>query len=1517
MSNLVNPYIAGAPVAETSMFFGREDVFQWIENNLTGKFTEHILVVHGQRRVGKTSVLKQLGAHLSKKYIPIFFDLQGRTHTTLDRFLWWLSREMARVIKQDLNLDIALPEREEFSKDPDFFESQFLPSLLPQLGHNTLLLTFDEFDNLEDTTIRETLARPLIDYLLRLLGRKGLSFIFSIGSSGRKLENMRAEYTEFFKTALYKKISFLSKVETRSLIIKPVAGILTYDPAAVEAIFAITSGHPYFTQLICHELFSVCQQTKQKRIRSEDVEAVLGEVVERGTVNLKFVWDEASELEKWILASLAQQKEDLDTRTLTDFLRKQKVRFNDAELQSALLHLREKDILTDSNRFVIHLLRIWLQKNRSMDKTREELTEINPIATHYISIGMEYMEKSDLTSALSSFLEVLRVDPDNIQAMVCMAQVHVKQKAYEKAVVQFEKALAVDEEDISARSGLCETHLLLGDNALAKGRSTDALQSYQRVLFINADHTEARQRVAEIYTKEAETALASKKLEEAEKKFALALRFTPEDQELQNRLREVQLRLIRVKALSLTKSEDWDQALTTWSEYLSLAPEDDDAVHKQIDRIQKLKMLEETYQEAKAALVEKEYDKASGLLKKIIAEDDNYKDAIDLLRQAVLAKKGKRVSKNPVAWWNILLAGLFTIGVLGGTFFIFSRIYGWSFEPQPTPLPTTSPLYTGVVRSLSSNGSQSFPEVGINTYTIDPTNSETIYVGTNGAGIYISRNGGQTWSASNVGLGKGTVGQIAVDPQKSNIVYAALSEQGGVYKSTDGGRTWASANAGIDLSSAWEWLAQIYIDPLDSDRLYYTGHSNGFYRSLDGGNNWEKRSSTCPWITDVAVDPSNFDHLYAGNNPNSGTECQGGVYTSVDGGQTWKSLNSDFLVMPLDDKWADDIWHVATDPHDFKIIYAGGNKATYKTIDGGQTWTKILAETCYHLAASPIDGIVYCIQPNNLRISNDGGLTWTSSDFQGCQSWDCQILSIAPDDPQVLYGGGSIPSQSIDGGNTWLPLGKLGFASMQLTVDPIIGKRLYLNSADISYWSDDGGNTWSQNSISGGPPIFDLYQGDIYMVGEKLYRSIDNGLTWEGLGNGIPTNSTLLAIDPQNRSRLWLLGACGNRPFLSIDKGETFTEVRSFPKVICPSSVLLVSSDGRRVFIGDWGKTYRSDDGGETWLSLNGPGGGIFTAGIIDPTNPDAVYLGSPYLGVLKTTNAGQTWSPMNNGLTASSINDLKIDPLNPNTIFAATSGGVFATFDGGNSWHHIEKNLGTNPIVYSIAIDPNNSTNLYAATPDGVYVIQVSSMSTSAEDINAFAGSILAATATRTPDYADDFSTTRNGWSVGSTPNGDQWGYDGGAYAIKVTPSFRNDNNDPCIDTFFWTQPEDKNYVLDVTVQFVSGTVGNWHLGFRDTTINFFPDGSYSFEGGAMKLSSEEDGGIDPNTEVIRLTIVAQGSKMAFYVGGQPLVLLEDSVFLEKTVNLFFGACSDASTETPFEVKFDDLKIWEISGLP
>ena len=218
MQPLLNPYIAGAPIVEPSMFFGRQDVFQWIERNLSGKYVDHILVIHGQRRVGKTSVLKQIPNFLPKTYIQVFFDLQGRTTTTLDRFLWWLGREIARVARQSHSLAVPAPDQAAFTSDADYLYAQFLPGLKPLLGEHKLLLTFDEFDTLEQPEIRETLGRPLIDYLRRLFELEYLNFIFSIGSSGRKLENMQASYTDFFKTALYRKISFLSKDDCQQLI---------------------------------------------------------------------------------------------------------------------------------------------------------------------------------------------------------------------------------------------------------------------------------------------------------------------------------------------------------------------------------------------------------------------------------------------------------------------------------------------------------------------------------------------------------------------------------------------------------------------------------------------------------------------------------------------------------------------------------------------------------------------------------------------------------------------------------------------------------------------------------------------------------------------------------------------------------------------------------------------------------------------------------------------------------------------------------------------------------------------------------------------------------------------------------------------------------------------------------------------------------------------------------------------------------------------------------------------------
>jgi|GEM_PF-1091999 len=588
MDEIINPYIAGAPVTEQRMFFGREDVFDWIERSLSGQYADHILVVHGQRRVGKTSVLKQLPNRLPKRYIPVFFDLQGRTHTTLDRFLWWLSREIVRVLKQDRGIAISPPDKDLFTKDIEYFESRFLPELKPVLGDDgILLLTFDEFDNLEESEIKEVLAQPLIDHLRRMMGSPNVNFIFSIGSSGRKLENMQANYTEFFKTALYRKISFLTRDDAHRLITMPVQGMIDYESDAVQHIFEIVSGHPYFTQLICHELFSQCQKTGGRIIKLDDVKSVLDDVVERGTVNLKFVWDEASDLEKWSLASLSQMEGNRDTRAVAEYLTRQRVRYNQQALDSALLHLREKDVLKDDHRFVNQLLQIWLKKNRPIEQVREELTEVNPIANRYIEIGLEFKNARQYQKALESFQEALSIDADNLQAQVNLALTCLEQKNVERAILEFEKAMRIDEEDIVSRGGLCDAYLIQGDQARERGRAREAIQAYQKVLDINREHTDARGRMAEISRQRAEKALSDGKDEDALNAFAEALRYTPEDSALISRVDQVKAeKKAKVLAAQFARSEkeanagNWDKAIAALKEAQSVSPEDESILQR-------------------------------------------------------------------------------------------------------------------------------------------------------------------------------------------------------------------------------------------------------------------------------------------------------------------------------------------------------------------------------------------------------------------------------------------------------------------------------------------------------------------------------------------------------------------------------------------------------------------------------------------------------------------------------------------------------------------------------------------------------------------------------------------------------------------------------------------------------------------------------------------------------------------------------------------------------------------------
>lgn len=136
-----------------------------------------------------------------------------------------------------------------------------------------------------------------------------------------------------------------------------------------------------------------------------------------------------------------------------------------------------------------------------------------------------------------------------------------------------------------------------------------------------------------------------------------------------------------------------------------------------------------------------------------------------------------------------------------------------------------------------------------------------------------------------------------------------------------------------------------------------------------------------------------------------------------------------------------------------------------------------------------------------------------------------------------------------------------------------------------------------------------------------------------------------------------------------------------------------------------------------SWVPL-GPGniGGRTRGLLIDPTNPNIMYAAGVAGGVWKTTNAGNTWTPLTDLLANLAVNSLAMAPLNPSILYAGTGegyfngdavrgAGIFKTTNGGATWTHLASTNNSNfHYVNDIVVSPNNTNRVYAATRTGVW---------------------------------------------------------------------------------------------------------------------------------------------------------------------------------------------------------------------
>lgn len=327
-----------------------------------------------------------------------------------------------------------------------------------------------------------------------------------------------------------------------------------------------------------------------------------------------------------------------------------------------------------------------------------------------------------------------------------------------------------------------------------------------------------------------------------------------------------------------------------------------------------------------------------------------------------------------------------------------------------------------------------------------PGRDRTYYMGTTGGGVWKTENAGSSWE--NISDGKistGSIGAIAVAPSAPEVIYVGTGEHAvrgvmssagdGMYRSDDGGETWR--HLGLPQS---RHISDVIVHPRDPELVYVAvqgaahgpSRERGVYRSSDGGKNWKRLLyvDENTGASGLTMDPNNPSVLYAATwehrrhpwkvvsgGPGSG------IHKSVDGGDTWTKLGDGLPKMMGKIGLSAS---AARTGRVFANIEAGDDKGgVYRSDDAGKTWKqttsarKTQTRSWYYMEifADPRDAdTVYVLNAQMLR-SVDGGKTFKKISTPHGDQHD---LWINPHDPQTMIngndGGACI---TYDGGRTW------------------------------------------------------------------------------------------------------------------------------------------------------------------------------------------------------------------------------------------------------------------------------------------------------------------------------------------------------------------------------------------------------------------------------------------------------------------------------------------------------------------
>jgi photosystem II stability/assembly factor-like uncharacterized protein len=596
-----------------------------------------------------------------------------------------------------------------------------------------------------------------------------------------------------------------------------------------------------------------------------------------------------------------------------------------------------------------------------------------------------------------------------------------------------------------------------------------------------------------------------------------------------------------------------------------------------------------------------------------------------------------------------------------------------------------------------------------------------------GDGVYKTTDAGKTWKKMGLDATQ-HISRIIIHPKDANTVFVAAqgalyskSKERGIFKSTDGGATWKNvlyvddktgcAELSMDINNPRVLYAAMWEHGRLPWKVISGGPGSGLYKSVDGGDTWEKMTEGLPKEMGkmaIAVSRSNSEKVYALIESDSDKEA-GGLFVSNNAGKSWSRITNDHRLLQR-------AWYyieLFIDPKNENTIYVLSAPAL-RSSDGGKTWEGISGtHGDYHdLWINPND-------PDNMIISNDGGCAIS---FNKGKTWSTQTnmptaqfyrINVDNQFPYRIYGGQqdntsvSIASRELGGGGisaaswTYSAGGESAFlafdpddpkyvlgGSYQGTIEVLNVKAkagTNIMAAPIQYLGMDAKDMKYRFNWNA-PIVWSKHEPATYYHGAQyLLKTTDWGKTWKEVSPDLTRNEK----EKQGK---------GGGPYTNEAVGaENYGTLSYIMESPHEKGVIWIGSDDGYVHI--------TRDGGASWKNVTPAGLAecLINAIEVSPHDKATAYLATTRYkfndhtpGLYKTTDYGKTWTKINTGIPGNAFTRvIREDERRKDLLFAGTELGVFISWDGGKNWSPFQLNLPVTPIT-DLRI---HKDNLIAAT--------------------------------------------------------------------------------------------------------------------------------------------------------------------------------------------------------------------------